>query len=160
MARPNRFYVGIEGAKELDKFLEGMGDDAARAIDDAVQAGGNIALAKAKQYARSRIKDGTGFLESQLKMFPVVRRAGNAGTKRRITRGSVSIGWKAAAGAKSKHLVKKYGLSNPVSTYYASFVELGTKYQPKKRMIQDAIDWNRSKIAEAMKEAFLRLIRG
>ena len=56
MARANRFYVGIEGAKELDKLLEGMGDDAAGAIDNAVRAGGEIALQKAKQYAGSRIK--------------------------------------------------------------------------------------------------------
>jgi len=152
MARANRFYVGIEGAKELDKLLEGMGDDAAGAIDNAVRAGGEIALQKAKQYAGSRIKHewgpGTGALERNITMRPVMRRAGHAGTKRRIVRGSVSIGFNRT----------KKGAAD--DAYYGTFVELGTKYQPAKKMMRDAVDWNRKKIAEAVKSAFLKLIRG
>jgi HK97 gp10 family phage protein len=149
MARANKFYVQVDGAKELDRDLELMGDGAAAVLDAAVIAGGRIALQKAKQYARSRIKNGTGNLERNIIIKPVIRRAGHSGKKRRIERGSVSIGVSRAG---------KKGDAN--NAYYGSFVELGTKYQTAKKFMRDAVDWNRGKIARAVVDKFKSIMRG
>jgi HK97 gp10 family phage protein len=145
MARANKVYMRIEGAKELDKFLESMGDQAANLIDNAVKAGGEIGLSKAKQYVARRTH-GTGNLERNIVMQPVTRRAGHAGKKRRIVSGSVRITASRAG---------KAGDAN--NAYYGSFVELGTKYQDAKMFLRDAVDWNRKKIADAVTNAFKRL---
>ena len=140
-ARKNNFKVTVEGAKELDKFLEGMGDDAGRLINAAVKEGGEIPLKAAKANAPVD----TGKLQRNIVMQPVVTRAGRGGRRRRIQSGSVKIGFnRTRKGAED-------------DAYYGSFVELGTKKQPARYYLRDAVDKNKEAIANAITSAFKRM---
>jgi HK97 gp10 family phage protein len=155
-ARQRKFTVSVEGAKELLQSLDRMGDQAASFITASVNAGGNVALRAAKANT-ARFKHPTGFLERSLQKFPVIRRKSKAASENRVTKAVVRVGFKLTKGMKSRHLIKKYGLSNPESPYYASFVELGSKYQQAKRFLRDAIDKNRKQTADAIVKSFRRL---
>ena len=149
-AHNQKWKVTVDGAKELGKQLEGMGDEAASLIDDAVNAGADIIQAKGKQYAGNRIKnatgESTGNLVRNIVKLPVTRRAGHAGRKRRIVAGSVKVGFNRS----------KKGAGD--DAYYGSFFELGTKYQDAKYPLRDALDWNKNSIAQAVIAKFKKLM--
>lgn len=142
MARQNRFRVSIIGARDIDRWLESMGADAARILNDAVKSGGEIALTAAKANAPV---GATGRLQSNTTMTPVTRRRGSAATSRRITSASVKIGFPR---------IKK---GDPNDAYYGPFVELGTKHQKPRFFLRDAVDRNKQRIADAITNRIARL---
>jgi HK97 gp10 family phage protein len=143
-ARRNNFKVGIEGAKELDKLLESMGDQAGAIIISAVKSGGEIALQAAKANT-SRFADPTGNTERNITMSPVNKRKGKNVSTKRTTSGSVTIGLNRT----------KKGAAD--DAYYGAFTELGTKYQTAKFFLRDAVDKNKARIAAAIIAAFRKL---
>ncbi len=142
-ARRNNYKITIDGAKELGKALEGMGDDAAELVAKATEAGGEIALRDAK--ARAPVD--TGRLQRNIVMSRVKKRAGKAGTKKRTLSAAVTIGF---SGSKK---------GSEDDAYYGPFVELGTKYQSARFFIRDAVDKNKAAISAAIVDAFKKLGR-
>lgn len=144
----------IEGAKELDKLLDNMGDSAAVHVDDAVRTGGQIALAAARANADTEFENPTGETRDAIQLQPVTLKRGQGVNLRRIVRGSVKLGFdKSAAGRKAVRSKKKFA-------FHGIYQELGTKYFKPKYFLRDAIDKNKDKISEAITSRFKRLLRG
>lgn len=127
-AKQRRLRVGIEGAAEVAKMLEELGEAASGILEQAAEAGGKVALDDAKR----RCPIQTGALKASL----------------HLEKGKT----------KKPEIKQEVKISPGKKEYYGTFVELGTSKQAAQPYMRPAIDENQTEIAKAINQEVLRAI--
>lgn len=127
--RQKRINVGIEGADEVAKLLESMGEAASIILEQAAEAGGKVVLKDAKK----RCPVDSGKLRASL----------------HLEKGKT----------KKPEIKQEVKISPGKTEYYGTFVELGTTRQAAQPFMRPAVDENKDIIAKAINQEVLRALR-
>ncbi|MDW7651313.1 MAG: HK97 gp10 family phage protein [Bacillota bacterium] len=124
-AKQRKLRVSIEGADEVAKLLEDLGEAAGSILEQAAEAGGKIALDDAKR----RCPVDTGALKASLYL--------------------------AKSKTRKPEIKREVKISPGKKEYYGTFVELGTANINPQPFMRPAIDENQDRIAKAINQKVL-----
>lgn len=127
-AKQKKLKTSIEGADEVIKMLQEMGQEASSILERAADAGGKIALNAAKNLCPVK----TGALKASLYLQK--------------------------SKTKKPEIKQEVKISPGKKEFYGTFVELGTSKQAAQPYMRPAIDENQGEIARTINQEVLKAI--